>query len=184
MHILDVTSVVELACWHNKQESAVSPANGSVREASSLPAHRKPRLIHAGDVLRVYRTSDALQEFDEITKSYAIVNRYRALHNYPLTLIRQGLSSRAHKVADDTVVTQRIKRLPAIFHKLSMRPTIRLSQIQDIAGCRAVVPTVANVYELVELQRQALTKSKPLTDYIESPQQTGYRGCHLHIQIP
>ena len=36
---------------------------------------------------------------------------------------------------------QRLKRLPSIVSKLQRLPRLRLSEIQDIGGCRVVVPT-------------------------------------------
>lgn len=44
-------------------------------------------------------------------------------------------------VAGNSLVAQRIKRLYSIRHKLKRFPTMRLTQIQDIGGCRAIVST-------------------------------------------
>src|SRR3989344_2389410 len=48
------------------------------------------------------------------------------------------------------LVVQRLKRLPSILKKLKRRyegkePTMNLSQMQDIAGCRAVLSNVESV---------------------------------------
>lgn len=58
---------------------------------------------------------------------------------------------------------------------------MRLTQMQDIGGCRAVVATIDEVYALRELYR----KSKSLhvlvneDDYIANPKPSGYRSLHL-----
>ena len=62
---------------------------------------------------------------------------------------------------------------------------MKLSQMQDIGGCRAVVRTVGRVDALVKLYARARAKNphravyvKPF-DYIKCPKVDGYRGVHL-----
>lgn len=47
-------------------------------------------------------------------------------------------------------VKGRHKKQVAIVAKLRRRPSMRLAQMEDIAGCRAVVPTVDDIYRLKE----------------------------------
>jgi hypothetical protein len=59
---------------------------------------------------------------------------------------------------------------------------MKLSQMQDIGGCRAVVKSVAAVRKLSDFyQHTSRIKHKlaTLDDYIATPQKTGYRGVHL-----
>ena len=58
---------------------------------------------------------------------------------------------------------------------------IRLSQMQDIGGCRAVLRTSDNAYDLasdfvISRIRHELVRHK---NYIEYPRQSGYRSIHL-----
>jgi hypothetical protein len=58
---------------------------------------------------------------------------------------------------------------------------MKLTQMQDIGGCRAVVPTWTTVLTLSELykasrQRHTLVHED---DYINGPKPSGYRGIHL-----
>jgi hypothetical protein len=62
---------------------------------------------------------------------------------------------------------------------------MRLTQMQDIGGCRAVVPNLQAVHDLRDLYR-----SKPLAhhfigekDYIQQPKETGYRSIHLKYRF-
>lgn len=68
-----------------------------------------------------------------------------------------------------------------MIRKLERFPHMKLSQMQDIGGCRAVVESVAHVYKLQASYRKSrirhvLANEK---DYIASPKISGYRGIHL-----
>lgn len=61
-------------------------------------------------------------------------------------------------------------------------PKMKLTQMQDIGGCRAVVKSVAAVRKLADFyQNKSRIKHKLATcdDYIDNPQLSGYRGIHL-----
>ncbi|MEO9230043.1 MAG: DUF6456 domain-containing protein [Devosia sp.] len=81
----------------------------------------------------------------------------------------------------DILVAQRIKRMSSIEMKLQRFPTMTLSQMQDIGGCRAVVSDASTVNDLVDSYLTSDLKHKLHTndDYIISPKDTGYRGRHL-----
>ena len=58
---------------------------------------------------------------------------------------------------------------------------MKLSRMQDVGGCRAVVNSVGeveelNVAHLTSRMKHRLVQRK---DYINNPQQSGYRGVHL-----
>ncbi len=58
---------------------------------------------------------------------------------------------------------------------------MKLTQMQDIAGCRAIVDSVSSAYGVMELLEESEMKHKPThTDnYIRDPKTSGYRGIHL-----
>jgi hypothetical protein len=118
---------------------------------------------------------------EDIYEALTIINNWRSSHSFPLNTLQVGLRQRARQVDPESLVAQRIKRLSSIEAKLSRFKTIRFSQMQDIGGCRAVVATVAQVRELAELHRKSAMKHRLLRidDYLESPQNSGYRGMHL-----
>ena len=79
------------------------------------------------------------------------------------------------------IVATRLKRLPTIIGKLERRQRLRLSQLQDIGGCRVIVGSTDQATnlatDLVESNiRHSVLK---LDDYIAEPRHTGYRGIHL-----
>lgn len=58
---------------------------------------------------------------------------------------------------------------------------MQLARMQDLDGCRAIMPTIDNVYKLRVSYIKSDIKHK-LTDqkdYIEFPKSSGYRGIHL-----
>lgn len=56
-----------------------------------------------------------------------------------------------------------------------------LSQMQDLGGCRAIVRDAQTVLRLAELYRRSRMKHRlhTIDNYIESPQESGYRGVHF-----
>ena len=117
-------------------------------------------------------------DMEKWSKSAHVVNLWRASHSGPLNTFRTNLRKR---VKGRDYVAQRFKRLTSIISKLERLPRIRLSQMQDIGGCRAVVSTSDNAYDLASdfsasRIRHDLVRHK---NFIEYPKQSGYRSIHL-----
>ena len=94
--------------------------------------YSKNQVRNAGRALIGKRVMTQNEMFD-------IVNNWRFAHRYPLFRAKQLLARRAKKVDPSAIVVDRIKRLPSIETKLQLHPTMPLSNMQDIAGCRAIV---------------------------------------------
>jgi len=92
-----------------------------------------------------------------------------------------SLARRAHGVDLSATIAQRIKRLRSIESKLRRFPTMRLTHMQDIGGCRAVVRNVRMVRSLSNRYRRSTRNHKLLRfdDYLIKPRKSGYRGIHL-----
>jgi hypothetical protein len=74
--------------------------------------------------------------------------------------------------------------LEAVEAKLKRQPTMKLSGMNDIAGCRAIVPCTVGIKQVahfVETCKQGWKdhELKDIDDYIEKPRSSGYRGIHL-----
>jgi hypothetical protein len=119
--------------------------------------------------------------FDEYFDSLQIINNWRASHSFPLNTFQMGLRRRGRRIDPDVIVAQRIKRLSSIELKLRLRDSMKLTQMQDIGGCRAILKNVDAVRGLVESFKTSEIKHKILTedDYIQNPKSSGYRGVHL-----
>jgi ppGpp synthetase/RelA/SpoT-type nucleotidyltranferase len=98
----------------------------------------------------------------------------------PLGKANMGLRSIAYSLAINAEVSQRLKRLATIVDKLHRHPTMDLSRMQDIGGCRAVVPTID---DLRQIERRLKHNRPPVgyDDYILSPRDSGYRAVHVVV---
>ena len=151
--------------------------------AWTKPAYDRARVNKAAQSL----LSEILDE-EKRNIELDILNNWRSSHDYPLQCIKMSLLNRAKKIDRLAIVAQRIKRLPSIYSKLKREPQMKLTQMQDIGGCRAVVSNINNVDDLIELYEEALSKNprgRPeqvhVKNYVKFPKPDGYRGIHLVI---
>src|ERR1700752_3280507 len=124
-------------------------------------------------------TWDAWEVYDEALR---VTNNWRSSHSYPLNVFQINLRRKVRRVDTQGLVSQRIKRLPAIDLKLRLHHHMKLSQMQDIGGCRAVVRSVRGVYRLLRNYHAGTLHHHDLrrtTDYIKQPRKSGYRSVHL-----
>lgn len=110
-----------------------------------------------------------------------IINNWRSSHSFPLNTLQMSLRKKARSVNSDALVAQRIKRLPSIRMKLERFPNMKLSQMHDLGGARAVLHDVAEVRKVEQafLNSRHKHELSRHDDYISQPQSSGYRGVHL-----
>lgn len=122
---------------------------------------------------------------EELGNAIDIVDNWRASHSYPAQSFYVTLKRRASKIHAKAITAQRTKRLPSIVYKLIQMKELKLSQMQDLGGCRAVLPTLAHVRKLQKVYEQRPWAHKKLNpkDYIANPKETGYRGIHLKYRF-
>jgi hypothetical protein len=122
-------------------------------------------------------------ETGEYEKAIDVINNFRACHGFPLLNFRMRLRECARKVYPHAIVAQRIKRITSISQKLVALNDMKLYRIQDIAGCRAIVETVAQVRKLHSEYYMPGRYGKHIhlkvNDYIAAPKPTGYRSLHV-----
>lgn len=124
---------------------------------------------------------------DERNDAIEKIQNFREVHLYPLMLIKNHLARTAKKVDEKIIIARRLKRLPTIIDKLE-RPSldgesqnaIKLTRMQDIGGCRAIVKNI----EQLEILKSKLEASRSVhkiistSDYL-TPKASGYSGVHL-----
>lgn len=123
----------------------------------------------------------------DVSVIVALVNLFvfRAFHSEPLTTASMGLRSMVKTCGSVVRVSQRLKRVPTIVDKLVRHPTMQLSSMQDIGGCRAVVDAIEQVECVRSRLLNAARKRGSSTrekDYIAAPRDSGYRGVHVMVQ--
>ncbi len=142
-----------------------------------LPEYSRRQVNRAGDML----ISGSATE-QELEQAEAVVNNWRSAHVFPLNTFQTYLRRKTAEVNRHGLVVQRTKRLPAIKDKLQRYPNMQLSRMQDIGGCRAVAGSLNVVNKLRSIYSRASFIHELIdggTDYIQTPQVTGYRGIHL-----
>lgn len=155
--------------------------------AWAIPKYQPAELNKAGKILvRESRADDMpwadMKRWSEWSSALNVLNNWRSAHGYPLNTFQVNLRNSARSVDSSAIIAQRTKRLVSIASKLERFPTMKLSQMQDIGGCRAVVKSVAAVKKLGDFyQKTSRIKHKLAScdDYIKMPQKSGYRGMHL-----
>ncbi len=116
----------------------------------------------------------------EFAVDFNILHDWRGAHSYPLTAIHATIEPIASFVEPQALVVNRLKRHISIMAKLFNERT-RLTQMQDIAGCRVIMSDVDKVRAFVEAYRAhgELHELDHVDDYINRPRDSGYRGVHL-----
>jgi hypothetical protein len=128
----------------------------------------------------------AVSESDELKldKAWEALTWWRSLHARPLSAVAANLRYHVDRgggrVGERIEVTQRLKRLDTLIGKLG-RERGNVTQMQDIGGVRAVLPSLRHVYVV----RRRLLKSWVVVrerDYIADPKSSGYRALHLIVR--
>lgn len=142
------------------------------------PLHSKNQYDKAGQCLAKYDPLD--RDIFRYIESIDIINNWRASHQYPLNTFQMTLRRKSRQISSAALVSQRLKRLESIDRKLKSG-SMELTQMQDIGGCRSVLPSVSDVRSIRELYMKSefLHSLKNEKDYIMQPKPDGYRSLHL-----
>jgi len=109
------------------------------------------------------------------------INLWRNSHIIPMDNFADQLRKMAKKYGKDVIVAERMKRLPTIIDKLSRFDTMKLSQMQDVAGIRIVLKNVDDTEKFYRelIKKEKTCKLRRTHNYIEEPKRDGYRSIHL-----
>ena len=95
-------------------------------------------------------SEDAYDDFEAADQAWldfrsavAVINNWRASHAYPLNTFQVYLRKTASRFDDGPLIAQRIKRLVSIGAKLNRQGSMKLPQMQDVGGCRAILANVS-----------------------------------------
>lgn len=114
--------------------------------------------------------------------AFDVIGNWRSSHGFALNNYQNIVRAIAKRYGKKFIVAQRLKRIPSIIGKLEKRSGMRLTQIQDIGGCRVVVSDMKHIEDIKSRMLSGKLKSKYLPtqsdDYIENPKDDGYRCIH------
>jgi hypothetical protein len=154
-YILDKSTSSHLGCWRIVDKK--------------IPQRSKRQINIAGRVLR----SSGSSLTPEVVQALDVLGDWRTLHAYPLQCAYMKLREGSRRIDQKALVSQRLKRVPSILYKLQRNPSMALTTIQDIGGCRAILTDLKGVRKL------APRMGTIVKDYIANPKPDGYRGIHL-----
>lgn len=118
---------------------------------------------------------------EQLNHAINVIDAFRAAHQYPLAKANNGLRSMIQTEKCKSEVSQRTKRFMTIIDKLEREPTLALSKMQDIGGCRAILGSVDEIRR-VEARLRRRRPVAGYSDYITSPRESGYRGVHVVVE--
>ncbi len=136
------------------------------------------RVQKAGSKLRKHFRGDAVLDSVAFQAEVDCITRWRASFSGPLVSTNNSLRSALRRRQIDGQVTQRLKRMSTIIDKLQREPTLSLERMRDIGGCRVVVSTLDEVYEVSDWLH-GLRPIVEVKDYIKDPRDSGYRALHV-----
>lgn len=152
------------------------------------PMHSKSEIVKAGKVLRECLTEEAIPAIEaarglSISEAFKIAHGWRDAHMLPLLRVRMEMSRLMRSVEKGAVAAARLKRMASIRKKL--QKPITLYQMQDIAGCRAIVRSMKEVDRMVEFYRNGGSRHAIQSQdaYIVTPKPDGYRSHHLILKF-
>jgi len=140
----------------------------------------KSKIDRAGVAL----AKDSYRDADEWVEYEEVLDKYREEHLQPLTETTLELQHWLTGYESDYYIAQRLKRKPQIIRKLG-RLSVRLTQLQDIGGCRIIVEKNADVDRLLsfiedQVRNQSTLSIDRITDYRDRGRDvTGYRALHI-----
>ena len=118
---------------------------------------------------------------DERAECLEVIDNWRAAHAFPMNTFTINLKKQVNDI-EGSIVVQRLKRLDTIVDKLKRFPEMSLYRMQDLGGCRVIVPTIEDVYNVKKKLQSSRIRHELVNekDYIAIPNpNTGYRGVHL-----
>lgn len=120
---------------------------------------------------------------DEEAYAIKVIDNWRAAHAFPMHVIYMHLRRMAEN-HPDIIVAERLKRLDSIVMKLKREDRMSLWEMQDLGGCRFVVPELEDVYSYSNRYESSSKRHilKDRDDYIKNPKSSGYRSLHVVYQ--
>ena len=127
----------------------------------------RSQVRRAGERLRKHKTVSAADR--------QIYSDYRDTFAEPLREVAEKIGS----FAADAPVQSRLKRFETVVEKLR-RSTSDLSRLEDIAGCRVVLPTITEQQQVLDSIRRTWDVVRE-RDYQATPRD-GYRARHIVVR--
>lgn len=143
----------------------------------------KAKIDKAGLALAKSKFKDELDHI-ELEETF---DEYRKAHLQPLSETTLELQQLLADYGASYYIAQRLKRKPQIVRKLN-RLSVRLTQLQDIGGCRIIVHRNSDVNKILKYLIDSVGKQNVFTIYrttdyrAKGRDDTGYRAVHVILK--
>lgn len=121
------------------------------------------------------------EEQAEARRIFAIASSWRDSHVYPMRSVRMSLIQRMRRLGIKGITASRPKRMASIRRKLRVQASMKLDQINDVAGCRIITDDIDGVWSLAKECAENFghpTRGKAY-DYVRVAKDDGYRSYHM-----
>lgn len=125
-----------------------------------------------------------LNQNDVIIESdLELLQNYRISFQSSLNAVFDFLVLKSKYHYKGSLTVYRLKRIDTIIRKIKRFPTMSLSKMQDIAGCRSIVGSESQIYKIVkDFEENSQFEIIDRADYIKDPRETGYVSYHLIVK--
>ena len=129
-------------------------------------------------------TSDSvLDNTEEFSQAMDVLPYWRFTHEEPLEKAYELVEGITYQKDNKSICAKRLKRHVSIVNKLRRFDKMKLRNMQDIGGCRAIV---ASIKKLRKVEREHKkrpefkfrNKQLKIEDLVDSPKEDGYRSVH------
>lgn len=118
---------------------------------------------------------------EEVLAAFTAANEWRERHLGAMRSMHLQLAAIVRGLDLQGVTASRLKRMLSIRRKLR-RIRVPLSKIQDLGGCRVILPSVREVEKFSQaLQGTGRHPIRKIDDYIAAPKRDGYRSLHIKL---
>ncbi len=143
--------------------------------------YSKSKIKKAGE--KISRCEEGTPEYNQCVE---IIDNWRAVHACPLAAIAKEIND-VLVSKDNYLIVQRLKRQESIIGKLRRPNNTGLDRMQDLAGCRVIVPTVDDVFDTVGIiTKQLVSQGHEIVkedNYLDKPPaNSGYRCYHIIVR--
>lgn len=137
----------------------------------------------AGTLLRDWwrAAGDIGGDDQPILDAFNLLGSFREGFAAPLNKVTMGVRSMVGTVGAPVVVSQRLKRVVTTLDKLDRKQNMKLTRMQDVGGCRAILPNQDVVHGVIKRMERSKWTIKSLDDYAVDPKPTGYRAVHVVV---
>jgi len=134
-----------------------------------------------GSRTRVNKVGDRIRQGTATAEDLDVIEQWRSAHRAVLNTFQAILRNKTKY--QKITVAQRHKRKLTIFDKLLRLPSMKLSRMDDVAGCRLIFENIESLYKfrskfLKSNFHHKLKNDVDKYDYVKMPKATGYRGIH------